>query len=188
MKRGFSLLEVMLALAILIALLSALGQFAWSVGRSQERLTNRATRQAGIDAVIDRLTVVLDTASVTVQGSSGFVGSNTEIRSFVAQDRPDTSISSGLAAMRPFHVQFDESERTLKLDAGIPLSLGDLRIRYHNGTNWLDSYDSLEQEALPRAVLVEAWMDPSLRDHSDSGHPPDRRAVLSPSGVWRAEE
>jgi len=188
MRRAFSLLEVLLALAILVALLSTLGQFTWTVGTAQQRLNSRAARQAGVDAVIDRLASSLDSAAVTVRGNAGFRGDETSVQTSVAEDRPGGSMSKALAAMRPVGVVFNEEERAVRLDGGTSIPLGDLRFRYFDGTAWLDAFDSSEAGALPRAVLVEAWIEPVATDPSDANHPPDRRCLLSPSGVWMAEE
>ena len=65
------------------------------------------------------------------------------------------------------------------------LPLGDLRLRYHNGQQWQDSFDSIEEGGLPTAVLVEAWLHEGIMDASEADIPPDRRRVMTVVGAWR---
>lgn len=184
-RRGFTLLEVLLALGILIALLAVMAQFTWSLGQGQRRTLDRLDRQVAIDAVIDRVANALDTGAASVAGETGFHGDEHSLHLLVAQDRPDHSLAAALSARRPVDIAFDQSQRIITVNDGLPLPIGDLRLRYHDGQQWQDTFDSLESGGLPTAVLVEAWIHGGLVDASEADLPPDRRRVLTVAGLWR---
>jgi prepilin-type N-terminal cleavage/methylation domain-containing protein len=184
-RRGFTLLEVMLAITILMALLGVMSQFTWSLGQGQQRALDRLDRQAAIDAIIDRISLALDTGSASAVGEPGFHGEATSLQMYLSQDRPDSSHAKGLGARRAIDIQFDQQQHTVQLSGGAMLPLGDLRLRYHNGQQWQDSFDSIEEGGLPTAVLVEAWLHEGIMDASEADIPPDRRRVMTVVGAWR---
>jgi len=184
-RRGFTLLEVVLALAILVAMLAVMTQFTWSVGQGQRRALDRLDRQAAIDAIIDRLAVALDTGAASVAGEAGFRGDERALHMFVAQDRPADNTAIALGSRAAIDITFDEQKRTVQIGGGAALPIGDLRLRFHDGQQWQHSFDSLEAGGLPAAVLVEAWIHSGVEDASDSDLPPDRRRVLTVVGAWR---
>lgn len=184
-RRAFTLLEVMLALGILMALLAVMAQFTWSLGQGQRRALDRLDRQAAIDAIIDRLAMALDTGAASVGGEAGFRGDETSLHMFVAQDRPGRSPAIALGSRRVIDITFDEQHRTVQIGGGAPLPIGDLRLRFHDGQQWQNSFDSLEAGGLPTAVLLEAWIHDGSEDASEADLPPDRRRVLTVVGAWR---
>ena len=184
-RRGFTLLEVMLALVILMALLAVMSQFTWSLGQGQQRALDRLDRQAAIDAIIDRVSLALDTGTASVQGDAGFRGDSTSLHMFLSQDRPDSSHAKGLGAQRAIDIEFDQQKHAVQVSGGEMLPLGDLQLRFYNGEQWQDSFDSVEEGGLPTAVLVEAWLHGGLADASEADIPPDRRRVMTVVGAWR---
>jgi prepilin-type N-terminal cleavage/methylation domain-containing protein len=184
-RRGFTLLEVLLALGILVALLAVMSRFTWSLGQGQQRVLDRLDRQAAIDAVIDRMAIALDTGAASVAGEAGFSGDETTVHLFASQDRPADSLEAALGSRRSLDIRFDQEQHTVRIGGGEPLPIGDLRFRFHDGQQWQDSFDSLDAGALPAAVLLEAWLQDSLIDPSEADLPPDRRRVLTVAGIWR---
>jgi len=184
-----TLIEVLLALAVLIAALSLMAGFSARLANSRQRLLEHGDRQACIDAIIDRAALAMDTTAVTAGGQPGLIGSAHMVTMMVAQDRPDASIGKALAAWRPVTIEHDQIERTVKIGGGLSVPLGDLRFRYFDGSTWQDEWNSSERGALPVAMMVEAWIRTGSNiDPSDAQWPPDRMRVLSVAGTWRQTE
>lgn len=182
MTRGFTLLEVLLAIGIFVAVLAALTRFTESVATGRARVMERAERQQVVDVLIDRLDQVLTTGVSSHRGMPGLSGDNSQVVSSIAQDRPDVA---PLAARRDLSMVFNRTEGVVMFNDGQQMSLGDLRLRYLVDDAWVDEFDSAQQGGLPRAIAVEAWFEPV--DISDAGERmrlPDRRRVLTTPGMW----
>ena len=185
MRRGFTLLEVLLAIGIFIAVLIALARFTESIATGRARVLERAERQQVVDVLIDRLGQILTTGAASHRGRSGLSGDNTQVISSIAQDRPDIH---PLTSRRDLSIVFNRNEGVVTFNDGYQIALGDLRLRYLAGDEWIDDFDSTIQNGLPQAITVEAWFDSvEISDAGERVRAPDRRRVLAVPGLWGRE-
>lgn len=195
--RGFTLIEVMVSLALLAALLAAMSWFVRDLADGRERLRTAAANDVLGSAIIERLEGDLLTTMVgTTEWGPGVKGSSSELlvlsRGLAA--RRDGAAPS-LADLRWSRFRFS-SERGLEAAAGEwkpaataawqPIGERPARVkfRYLDGRRWVESFDSLTLERLPRAVEISIWfprgVDPEAEALPVKSDPePDRRRVIS---------
>ncbi|MBT8485703.1 MAG: GspJ family type II secretion system protein [Phycisphaerae bacterium] len=173
-RRGFSLLEVLVAIALIGALLGAMFAFSWDMLSVRDRLlleTNRARGAALLlDAVEgDLLTCVVGDAA----RGSGVQGDATTL-SILSR-----AVPARLAIAHASELVFADLERSryrFRMGSGLieaqrtPVVMGSgagyeamggpvarVRFRYHDGSGWRDRYDSLAEDRLPLAVEIAIW-------------------------------
>lgn len=172
-RRGFSLLEVLLAIALITALLGAMFAFLWDMLQVRERMLLETGRARGaallIDAVErDLLTCVVGDAA----RGSGVQGDATTL-SIMSRGVPARLAGAGERGL-----VFADLERSRYRFTGSGLieglrgpvvrgdvdgfetmggPVGRLRFRYHDGSAWRDDFDSLAEDRLPIAIEVAIW-------------------------------
>ncbi|MFA6044391.1 MAG: prepilin-type N-terminal cleavage/methylation domain-containing protein [Phycisphaerales bacterium] len=160
--RGFSLIEVMLAIVLLIALVGGLYSFIDGLRTASQVADARAGQMAAAEAVLDELEQSLATTFVSGRDGVGGVvgdGAHLSVRSRAWAFQPGASDvggcelkldSQGLSAQRIVGGKAQVWE-------SIPAVAG-LRLRYHVGNEWKTSFDSAQAGELPAAVEVSLWL------------------------------
>lgn len=209
-RRGFTLLEVIVAAALMLALVGAMAAFLSDALRIRTRVSQEIERSRAADAlcsVIERAleTTLLEDARLGA-GVSGDATSITVLRVGLSSWRLGTADRQrALEEIEPVRVRFDESARRIGIARGdqaeslLPGAIGRVRFRYHDGTAWRTSFDSVREGRLPAAVEVALWLrpgaapaeplerpefddaetDPAPEAEEESGPPPDRLRVIA---------
>lgn len=165
-RRGFTLLEALICVGMLVLLLGALALFVEDLATTRQMSARTAAQTRSADALFNALEVALQTA--VVDGGSlgaGISGTDRSIR--VLSSRTDAgsgSVSQLLdAAFTPLSAtQVDEIAGTVTLgrsgvSSQLPAAVRALRIRFWTDAGWSDSFDSLREGTLPAAVEVALW-------------------------------
>ncbi|MHC4990737.1 MAG: prepilin-type N-terminal cleavage/methylation domain-containing protein, partial [Planctomycetota bacterium] len=168
-RRGFSLLEVLIAIGLVIVLLGAMFAFMFDTLAARARALEHAGWQRAATTLIER--VELDLMSCVVGdrvNGAGIDGDNTSLRILTR------GVAAHLAAAGPGdpavfgdlqQVEYRFEEDTGRLEARrmpagaraggntpfAPLggAVYKVRFRYHDSSGWRDSFDSLLQGELP---------------------------------------
>lgn len=169
-RRGFSLLEVLVSIGVILALAIALGAFVRDVARSRERLDLAMARQRSADAAIEVIERALATTVVEDAILGTGVRGSAERLEVIARGVPAWRLGSASTRRR----SLEDRERLAVVggDAAVGESLvrrGDgsearegrlpatLRFRYHDGEAWRSEFDSVREARLPVAVEVSLW-------------------------------
>jgi type II secretory pathway pseudopilin PulG len=178
-RRAFSLLEVLIAIGLVIALLGSMFAFMFDTLSARKRALEHAGRQLAAVTLIER--AELDLMSCVVGDrvyGAGVEGDNTSLRiltrgvaAHLAGRGPDDPAVFG--DLQQVEYRFDEDLGQIearRLPAGergadtafAPLGgpVYKVRFRYHDSTIWRDSFDSLLQDTLPAAVEIAVWFHP----------------------------
>ena len=166
-SRGFTILEVMLSLAILIALLTVMSTVVGGVAMSRQRTSERTARDQGVTAAFELLAAALDTCVANDgRGGGGVRGDLLELQ-LVASRVParrlegNSSTGSPLADRDAIEFMLDGRDLVLR-DVGesrqsvLVEDVVAIRFRYHDGDAWLEQWNS-SVSGLPRAVELAVW-------------------------------
>jgi prepilin-type N-terminal cleavage/methylation domain-containing protein len=179
-RRGFSLLEVLVAIGLITLLFGALFGFLFDILASRTRALDHAGRQLAATTLIDGLE--RDLASCVVgdrNRGAGVEGSETSLRILtrgVAVHLADRGRDDPLVLgdLQQVEYRFDDAtgqiearragpdDRAANESSFAPLgrAVSKLRFRYRDDTGWRDSFDSLADDRLPLAVEIAVWFHP----------------------------
>lgn len=195
-RRGFTVMEVLLALGLGAMLAGAVTAFAWRVASSQRALGLAATDAQGADALLDRLeSDLLGAIAGDARRGAGVQGSSTRLRVLT---RGVDLADGGAADIQEAVYEFIGPMLWLaRGPAGEPgerhaLSTRALRarFRYFDGRTWGTSFDSAASGRLPAAVEVALWFEPlgQSAPPPEFWPEPDRVRVLvipdAPEAAW----
>lgn len=171
--RAFSLIEVLAALSLTLVLVGSMFAFLSDLLNTRSAVLESAARDRAAITLIERLEVDLACAIVAHaahgpgirgDGSSLRVLSRSVNASLAERGSEDSTVFADLQATS---IRFDSSQRALSISRGPadspapfePLGgrIGRVRFRYHDGSEWLASFDSIAQARLPRAVEIAIW-------------------------------
>ena len=168
--RGFTLLEVLLALGIIILLLATMTRVFDDLVEARTRVRRSMLRTEGIAAALELLTRSADAAVATgLDGEAGVTGDSVSIRiarSGVATTRLGDQ-AKGISPVQDRHavelafrdgsivVRDEDDGATETLVTG----LFAIRFRYHDGRDWADSWNS-DASGLPVAIECSIWTAP----------------------------
>lgn len=165
-RRGFTLLEALVAVGMLVLLLGALAMFAEDLSRTRAFVARTAARTRSADALFGALESALQTAVVD-GGAMGAGVSGTDRSIRVLSSRTDAGSGSvrqlARAAFAPLSAtQVTEAAGSVVVGRGgassvLPARVRAMRIRYWTEEGWSDSFDSLSSGSLPAAVEVALW-------------------------------
>lgn len=165
MRRALTLMEMLVALALILALTVAVGSFAETYREGRDFAISEALRDREVDAMFGRLAEAFSCADASVGGISG------GDRSVSIHHRGSVLPAMGsepqpadlLADFARYEIRFNEqlqeiftarsSKNTLTWRS--PVSI--VQLRYHDGSNWTDSW-SVEQ-GLPVAIECKLWYE-----------------------------
>lgn len=162
-RRGFTLLEVIVGLAIIAALVGALSGFLVQLSDARARLTTTVERVECADAVFSLVDRALATAVVADPQFGAGVGGNEStlriVRSGVGLGQGDAPL---FADRERCEVRMLEGAGRIEIARGdrrdiIEVPVRALRIRYLSERGWRDAFDSSEDGAFPVGIEVSLW-------------------------------
>ncbi len=164
-RRGFSLLEAIVSVAIAVALLGALAVFTTNLSEARQRLAQLTDRLECADAVFQLCDKAFATAVVDDgQLGAGISGSESSLR--IVSSHIGTGGEGGsLLGDRESHtIEFDASARRVIIVHGehrdvLATAVRSLRVRYLTSDGWVDSFDSAEHGIFPVGVELSMWFE-----------------------------
>ena len=190
MRRGFTILEVLIGLSLLIVLVAgAYGMLLQLHTRQQEIATISARNTIGttiIDSVERAMLTCLadggtDGAGVTVTDST--------MRVVYREVSPDLPVSEGAFGARArLAIIHHADSRTLELTTTrgsrsattTIANIERVRFRAHDGQDWTAEFDSRSAQRLPNAVEVAIWFAPSNGGTTEESEDDEERAWREP--------
>lgn len=167
--RGFTLLEVLLALAIIILLFATMTRVFDDLVDARTRVRRSMIRTEGIAAALELLARSADAAVATgLDGEAGITGDATSIR--IARSGVATTRLGDLTGISPVQdrhaveLTFRDGELVVRDedDGGTETLVTELfaiRFRYHDGRDWSASWNS-DSSGLPVAIECSIWTTP----------------------------
>lgn len=174
-RRGFTLLEVLLAIALTMVIAGTAMALASTLLTRRTQIDDAAARDRGIAILMDQVEQDLMGVVAGTKGEVGFVGSEREMTLRVRgvtlrhEDLIEARyrfVTGGEGALKPGRVVAKRGASGMEetLADGVAL----LRLRYHDGVSWVDSFDSGSKGTLPWAVEVAVWFgDPAEFTNQD---------------------
>ena len=175
-RRGFTLLEVLVAIALISMLLGSLFAFLHDLLQSRSRALDYTAHQLAAATLIGRVEAELASCLVgddnSGPGVKGDAASLSILSRGVAVHLAEDGLESGvLGDLQQSEYRFVDEAGEIEVRRMTPwaqpapdfVSVGPvyrLRFRFHDGTAWSDTFDSLEAGRLPQAVEVAVWYHP----------------------------
>jgi len=184
--RAFTLLEAIVSVAIVAALLGALGVFIRNLGDARTRLATSVERIECADAVFALVDRALATAVVADPALGAGVGGNERslriVRATVGLGEGDAPL---LAERERCEVRFDGGTGRIELARGdrrdaVEVPVHAMRVRYLVEGGWRDAFDSRDAGVFPVGIEVSIWFDRVTE--ADLGSAADELAALTPLG------
>lgn len=187
MRRAFTLMEVLLAVALVLLLSGAVYGFLWNLLSDRDRLGDAAAEGVAANALIERLEADLLGSLAGVAGRPGIRGTTSSIA--ILSRRVSFAGGSADGASGDLHgaeIVFDAGAGVVRarawagLEPGgtledVALGVQRLRFRYFDGRDWKAEFDSAEAGELPAAVEVAIWFGEPT--------PPDGAAAAELAGM-----
>jgi prepilin-type N-terminal cleavage/methylation domain-containing protein len=194
-RRGFTLLEMIVAAALILALVGAMATFLSDALRIRSRVSEEIERARSADAAVSMIERALETTIVEdASAGGGVVGDSTSmtvLRVGLSSWRLGTSERvRALDEIEPVRVRFDEGRRRIAIARGerpeseLLGAVQRMRFRYFDGTVWSDRFDSVRLGRLPAAVEIALW----LRPMAEASAEPAERPEFDDSPVPASEE
>ena len=167
-RRGFTLLEALIALGVILLLMGVVTQVVQDVANARDRSRRDGLRLQGVSTAFELLGTAADTC-FTGNGQTGIEGgpvnlritrSGVQARRLLGNDEQTSPLSDrelfqlGLDGEDLFVGTDDSSTRSVLLE-----DLTAIRFRYFDGTGWLESWNSSTQ-GLPHAIELSIWTTP----------------------------
>ena len=216
-RGGFSLLEALVAIALVVGLSGGVMSFLFNLWRQRDGVERGTDALRGAAALLEGLEGdVLGAVAGDGSGGAGIVGGETSLRMLtrsVAAPVLGDGIESVAGDLQGVEYVFDEAARTLsasrwdamRADRGqsgtsvLAEGVSRVRLRYFDGTAWRGSFDSGRDGGLPVAIEVAVWfgssgvreVDPvegGVPEGAEVGFPNDLPAIEDDLGDPGAEE
>ncbi len=167
--KGFTLVEVLVAIGLLLALSGVLSGLLFGLMERRDRVAIEAARQGAVDVLFAEIDGALVGAFVEGPDGAGIVGSERGVRIMSRGVR--VSPGSGLGDVVGIEFVHDPSRRVLMARRFQPgdatgavmevaaTDVARVRVRYLDGAAWKSSFDSGTLGRLPAAVEVSVWFD-----------------------------
>lgn len=175
MRRGFTLVEVIVAIGLLAGLAAAVSSFVWTLTATRRGVEATADEELVLSSLMDQLET--DLASVVAGGKagrSGIVGAAESLRLTTRRLGIPTDPAGGEAESRGQLSDLRAAEyvasggRVLvrrRIGAGgeggdlgeTSAAMGAIRFRFFDGTSWTPAFDSTATGGLPVAVEIKIW-------------------------------
>lgn len=169
---AFSLLEMLVAIALLAVLLSAVYAFTWNLFDRETRTLDEAAKSQAATMLFDRLEADLMSA-VAIAGDGVGLDGERERLTIAHRSVLPGSRNAPHADLQTTSIRFDARARRVSItrddsssgagtppgagpESGrIPVPVRALRLRYHNGKRWSERFSS--GNGLPVAVELAVW-------------------------------
>ena len=192
-RYGFTLLEVLIVIGLVSALLGSMFTFMFNMLSSRDRALQYSAQQLAATTLIERVSADLMTCvvgdAVTGSGVEGDpqrlrIGTRSVAASLAERGTGDPAVFGDLQITE---YTFHESQQQIKASRRFPQShtndrtteapvggsVYKVRFRYHDGTSWLDSFDSRSYGRLPLAIEIAIWFEPWPGEEPVSQDEPD---------------
>lgn len=177
-KRGFTLVEILIALAILAMIVASTFTIFRSSSRSWQKGEERSERYHTARVAMGKMATEISQAVMSEDGLSKFIGSSSEI-SFISF----VSTAQGVFEMAEIEYWLDEDHKLLmrneEIDPDYDFStqdysdiladnISEMEFSYYDGLIWSDTWDSdgkgededsKEQGVLPKAVKIKVKVE-----------------------------
>jgi len=193
MRRGFSLLEALVGVAIATAFLGAIAIFTTNLGDSRARLARSSREVEAAEAVFTAVESACACAVVSggAQGA-GIVGNETSVRivrSAIGLGDDGQQIFSELGATA---IAFDSGSRRISVRRSGSLDMvaapvREMRVRYLAVDGWQDAFDTSEGVGFPVGIEVSIWYDRGGDGEVGGDPPPDRTRFFRVMGAPRVD-
>lgn len=166
-RRAFTIVEVMAALALLVLLMGAIMSFTWNVSDRRTRVVEAAASTRGVLDLLDRMEADLTTAMAAHPGTgAGISGDNSSVRVvfrsvwLTGPGSPEQPGDLQGAAYRfveeSGRIEGERFQGTAQGVVGeLCAGIASMSIRYFDGREWRESYDSVAQRCMPLALEIE---------------------------------
>ena len=176
--RAFTLLEVLIAIALVLSLLGSMFSFLFNMLAARARALDYAAKQLAAATLIERAEADLMSCLVGDDAwGPGIDGTATRLRVLtrgvaVSLAERGTQDPAVLGDLQWVEYRFDAARGRLEAGRGpagpdspaefAPLggSIYKVRFRYHDGNGWRDSFNSVSADRLPAAVEIAVWFHP----------------------------
>ncbi len=173
-RRGFSVIEMALAIVLIALLMGMVGVFASGMVQSRERLRERLTDLvaggsaidmlerdlltclaggprlgAGIEGGPERLTIKRRAVSVAIGAQPGAVADDLQTMVYALENNGD---GAGIGVT-------ETSASGARSKTVLGQRVERLRFRYFDGTEWTQNYSSLTSGTIPVAIEISIWME-----------------------------
>jgi len=177
MKRAFTLVEILLAIVLIMAISGAMFVFLWGLSARRDLMLTSTVVDNAASVMIEELEAHL--ASTFVVGGDGKPGVNGESVRIAVLSRGvnATGDDADLSDLQGCEFRFETRTGSVrgKRLAGEFSELGGtferVQFRYYDGREWLSSFDSAAKKTLPVAVEVQIWHGQPASDE-DVPEPP----------------
>lgn len=165
-RRGFTLIEVLLAIALVSLLLASAAGMLVGLSRDRQDVERRVATISGAMGVLERLEADLMCTVVEARGlGAGIAGtaSSLDVVARAANIGGDTqrsrySFDAGGGDLLLERSGDDGATRRDVVARGVEAVV----FRYHDGRTWVETFDSARAGRLPVAVQVSLWMKAPL--------------------------
>lgn len=169
---GFTLLEMLISIALILALFSSMFGFLYGMLTTRARVLELTDQQRAAALLIDRLEADLLTCIAgDARHGAGVAGDEHSLRLLVRSAWPVGDDDAAFGDLQRAEYRFDVNRHELSGSRGpagqsrtdshsFGARLYKVRFRYYDGSDWLSSFDSLQRDQLPLAVEVAIWFDP----------------------------
>lgn len=170
-RRGFTLMEVLIAIALLLALFGAMFGFLLDILATRQHVLELTTKHRAASLLIDRVEADLLVCIVgDERHGSGVVGDSTSLRLLTRSSLAGAEGDAAFSDLQQTEYRFDPISHQLSGSRTQPQQTADshqianriykVRFRYHDGDAWQDRFDSAELGRLPLAIEVAVWFEP----------------------------
>lgn len=200
-RRGFTLLEVLLSLALIAMLSAGVMGFLWDLlGRRDDLNRTLVDTQAGA-ALLERMESDILCGLAGDQGAAGVKGSSTSLVLLTRGVALPVEGESAAGDLQGSEYVFEGRALKARRWAGDAAPTGTLesvsphvqavRFSYFDGSAWKGSFDSAAADGLPVAIEIALWFGDAAPAESSDGSPragpprrePDRlRVIVVPDG------
>ena len=165
MRRALTLMEMLVALALILALTVAVGSFAETYREGRDFAISEALRDREVDAMFGRLAEAFSCADASVGGiSGGDRGVSIHHRGSVlpamgSEPKPVDLLADSARYEIRFNEQLQEifTARSSKTTLTWRRPVSIVQLRYHNGSSWTDSWSVAQ--GLPVAIECKLWYE-----------------------------
>ena len=171
--RAFTLMEVMLAIALILVLSGAVYGFLWNLLGQRERVAVAVADSQAAGVIIERLEADLMGAVASGRGGAGIVGDGSSLKVLSRCVTVPMAAGARLGDLAGSEIAFNRFTGVVRARRigpdGTAAEWEDvsdhvqrLRLRYFDGRRWRATFDSAAGAELPAAIEVALWFGEPL--------------------------